>query len=134
MTAVPRLEGVVREFVARLEGVVKEEIRDRLERGLGNGRGAKSGGNGDYRAKGEKRSADEIEALEAKFLEYVGKHPGLRIEQINKELGTSTKDLMLPIRKLIAAKRLKTEGERRATKYSLSGRAHGAKGRRGRSK
>jgi hypothetical protein len=129
MTAVSRLEGVVREFVARLEGVVKEELRERLERGLGNGRGAKSA-NGHYRAKGEKRSAEEIEALETKFVEYVGKHPGLRIEQINKELGTSTKDLMLPIRKLIAARRLKTDGERRATKYSLSGRAPAAKRRR----
>ena len=28
-------------------------------------------------------------------------HPGLRIEQINKELGTLTKDLALPIRKLL---------------------------------
>jgi hypothetical protein len=130
MTAVSRLEGVVREFVARLEDAVKEEIRDRLERGMSNHRGSKAGSNGRYRAKGEKRSANEIETLEAQFLEYVGKHPGLRIEQINRELGTSTKELMLPIRKLIAAKRLKTEGERRATKYSLAGRARAAKRRR----
>jgi hypothetical protein len=133
MTAVTRLEGVVREFVARLEDAVKEEIRDRLERGLANGRGAKSA-NGHYRAKGEKRSAEEIAALEVKFIEYVGKHPGLRIEQINKELGTQTKDLMLPIRKLIASKQLKTEGERRATKYSLSGRSAGSSKRRRRAK
>jgi hypothetical protein len=52
---------------------------------------------------------------------FVAKHPGLRIEQINKELGTSTKELMLPIRKAIAAKVVKTEGERRATKYFAGG-------------
>jgi hypothetical protein len=36
------------------------------------------------------------------FAAFVKAHPGLRIEQINKELGTTTKDMALPIRKLIA--------------------------------
>ena len=43
--------------------------------------------------------------------------PGLRIEQINAELGTSTKALVLPIKKLLAAKAIKTTGTRRSTKY-----------------
>jgi hypothetical protein len=41
----------------------------------------------------------------------------MRIEQINKELGTSTRDLQLPIRKLIASGALKSKGEKRATTY-----------------
>ena len=44
-------------------------------------------------------------------------HEGLRIEQIHKELGTTTKDLALPIRKLIAEKRIKTKGQKRSTTY-----------------
>ena len=48
------------------------------------------------------------------------KHPGLRIEQINKQLGTTTKDLALPIRKLIAEGALKTKGEKRSTAYFAS--------------
>ena len=48
---------------------------------------------------------------------FVTKHPGLRIEQINKQLGTSTKDLALPIRKLIADGVIKTKGKKRSTTY-----------------
>ena len=42
---------------------------------------------------------------------------GLRIEEINRELGTTTKDLALPIRKLVADGMLAAKGQRRATKY-----------------
>ena len=52
-----------------------------------------------------------------RFHAYVMKHPGLRIEQINKQLGTTTKDLALPIRKLIADGALKAKGEKRSTTY-----------------
>jgi hypothetical protein len=41
----------------------------------------------------------------------------MRIEQINKQLGTTTKDLALPIRKLISEGALKTKGEKRSTQY-----------------
>jgi len=44
-------------------------------------------------------------------------HPGLRIEQINKELGTTTKDLALPIRKLISEAAITAKGEKRSTTY-----------------
>lgn len=47
------------------------------------------------------------------------KNPGLHIEQINKRLGTSTKDLGLPIRKLVAEGVLKPKGEKRSTSYFL---------------
>jgi predicted transcriptional regulator len=43
--------------------------------------------------------------------------PGLRMEQIAKALSSSTKELALPAKKLIAEKKIKTKGERRATKY-----------------
>ena len=52
-----------------------------------------------------------------RLLTFVSKHPGLRIEQINKQLGTTTKDLALPIRKLIADGAIKTKGEKRSTTY-----------------
>jgi hypothetical protein len=43
--------------------------------------------------RGAKRTAEDLEALSSKFASFVKSHPGLRIEQINKELGTTTKDL-----------------------------------------
>lgn len=54
---------------------------------------------------------------------FVAKHPGLRIEQINGELGSSTNELALPIRKLLAAKAIRSEGSKRSTKYFSGGSA-----------
>lgn len=69
------------------------------------------------RGRGAKRTPDELEQLQAEFMAYVAKNPGLRIEQINKELGTNTKELALPIRKLIADGALKVKGKKRSTTY-----------------
>jgi hypothetical protein len=67
---------------------------------------------------GHKRDPKVIEALQAKLLAYIAAHPGQRIEQINKGMGTTTKAIFLPIKKLIAAKKIKATGERRATAYA----------------
>jgi len=75
------------------------------------GRGRPSG------TRGVKRAPEDIEAMGARFASFVKAHPGLRIEQINKELGTTTKDLALPIRKLEAEGVITTKGQRRATQY-----------------
>jgi hypothetical protein len=64
-----------------------------------------------------KRGTSELEALGARFMKHVAEKPGQRIEQINKQLGTTTKDLALPIRKLVAEGAIKTKGERRSTTY-----------------
>ena len=67
--------------------------------------------------RGAKRTAEDLEALSTKFASFVKSHPGLRIEQINKELGTTTKDLALPIRKLISEGRISAKGKKRSTAY-----------------
>ena len=67
--------------------------------------------------RGAKRTAEDLEALSGKFASFVKANPGLRIEQINKELGTTTKDLALPIRKLIADKVISAKGQKRSTTY-----------------
>jgi hypothetical protein len=67
--------------------------------------------------RGAKRTAADLESLSAKFASFVKTHPGLRIEQINKELGTTTKDLALPIRKLIAERMISAKGQKRSTTY-----------------
>jgi len=68
--------------------------------------------------RGAKRTPADLEALSEKFASFVKANPGLRIEQINKELGTSTKDLALPIRKLIADGIVSAKGQKRSTTYS----------------
>jgi len=67
--------------------------------------------------RGAKRSAADLEALSEQFASFVKSNPGLRIEQINKELGTTTKDLALPIRKLIAEGIVSAKGQKRSTTY-----------------
>ncbi|HEV8549778.1 MAG TPA: hypothetical protein VGQ57_12135 [Polyangiaceae bacterium] len=52
---------------------------------------------------------------------FIAKSEGLRIEQIAKELQTSTRELNLPVKKLIAAKRVSTKGQKRATTYFAGG-------------
>jgi len=52
-----------------------------------------------------------------RFVGFVKKNPGLRIEQINAQLGTSTKDLVIPVRRLVASKLVRTKGEKRSTTY-----------------
>ena len=67
--------------------------------------------------RGVKRSPEDLEALSEQFAGFVKNNPGLRIEQINKELGTTTKELALPIRKLIAEGFVSAKGKKRSTTY-----------------
>jgi len=109
---------VVAGFVAQITELARRAAIDTLQSALGkhggtavlrNGRGG--------RGRGAKRTSDELDKIGDRFHDFVAKHPGLRIEQINKQLGTSTKDLALPIRKMIADGSLKTKGEKRSTMY-----------------
>ncbi|HVK78606.1 MAG TPA: hypothetical protein VM734_35145 [Kofleriaceae bacterium] len=69
------------------------------------------------RPKGAKRAPEEIEQLKEQVHAHIKEHPGERIEQINAHLGTSTAELSLPLKKLISDGAVRTEGDRRATKY-----------------
>jgi DNA-binding NtrC family response regulator len=69
------------------------------------------------RKKGEKRSKEELLAVTQRVLEHIRANSGQGVEQIAKELGTSTKELSLPLRKLLAEKKIVSKGEKRATKY-----------------
>lgn len=77
------------------------------------------------RAKGARRSSANVEATAAKFLAFVKANDGKRLEEISKGLGIHSHDLKLPAQKLLAAKAVKTTGQKRGTKYHV---AAGAKG------
>jgi len=67
--------------------------------------------------RGAKRTPEDLEALSDKVASFVKTNPGLRIEQINKQLDTTTKDLALPIRKLISEGAISAKGKKRSTTY-----------------
>jgi hypothetical protein len=121
----------VQGFVAQITELARRAAIDTLESAFGS-KTSHSGGSavatampnvGVARAgrprggRGAKRTAADLEVLSEKFAAFVKASPGLRIEQINKELGTTTKELALPIRKLIADKVVTAKGQKRSTMY-----------------
>lgn len=69
------------------------------------------------RKKGEKRTQAELAALERALASYVQSNPGKGIEAIGKALGYPTSELSRPMKKLVQRGAIRTEGEKRATKY-----------------
>jgi hypothetical protein len=122
------IQNLVQDFVNQITDAWKRAVSDALT-GVGGGGGsggrvrkagagrASTPSSSASRRKGEKRTAEELDGLAEQFLAYVQGNPGLRIEQINKQLGTTTKDLQLPIRKMIADGAVKAKGEKRSTQY-----------------
>jgi hypothetical protein len=124
-----RVQAIVDRFVSELTQVAREEARRLVLAGFGapkserltNGSTVRpsrtSRANGSHRPSGSKRSPESLQALEEKVRGFIASHPGLRIEEINQQLSTKTSELALPLRKLIAARRVKTTGQKRSTKY-----------------
>jgi hypothetical protein len=116
-------------FAADLVSLIKASAMDVVQEALGEGapaRGRRRGPGRPPRAasrrpKGAKRDPKVLEALTEKLGAFIKKNPGQRIEQIGKALGVATKELALPVKKLIAAKRVSTKGQKRATTYYSAG-------------
>ncbi len=118
----------VQSFVAQISELARRAAINTLESAFAGRAGRRGGGvavvatsNGRVGrprgGRGAKRTAADLEALSERFASFVKSNPGLRIEQINKELGTTTKDLALPIRKLISSGQVSTKGKKRSTTY-----------------
>ena len=73
-----------------------------------------------------RRSAGDVESTAASVLAHVKANPGQGVTEIAAALRLSTKDLQLPILKLLGEKKLKTKGQRRGTKYFAGGRGSGS--------
>jgi len=126
-----QINKLVEEFVAQVTAVARQAAMDTLTSALGAAGGAlarRRGGaiavtglaparGAGRRPKGAKRPQGEIAKTKGRVQDFIKTHPGLRIEQINKELGTVTRDLALPLRKLISEGTVRTEGEKRSTQY-----------------
>src|SRR5204862_3885388 len=64
-----------------------------------------------------RRTPAALEALARRLTALIQANPGLCIAQINRRMGTTTKDLALPIRKLVADGVIHVRGQKRSTTY-----------------
>jgi predicted transcriptional regulator len=70
------------------------------------------------RATGEKRSPEQLAQLVNSVANHLRSNPdGVSVEQIAAALGATTKELTLPVRKLLADKLIRAVGQKRATRY-----------------
>jgi hypothetical protein len=69
------------------------------------------------RTAGGRRSAEGVEQVGQQIVSFLKKNPDVRAEQIAAGIGSSTKELALPIKKLLADKQVAKKGQRRGTTY-----------------
>jgi hypothetical protein len=108
------IQRLVDGFVSQISDLARQAAIDTLATALG---APVRGMRGRSSGRGYKRRSKDLETLSETLVAFIAKNPGLRIEQINQQLGTTTKALALPIRKLLADGTLKSKGQRRATVY-----------------
>src|SRR5262249_23664096 len=80
-------------------------------------RGRPAAAKGAKRRAGEKRSPAVLAQVTEQVFNHIKANAGQGVEQIAKALGTTTKELTLPIRKLLAEKKVTSKGQKRATRY-----------------
>jgi hypothetical protein len=73
--------------------------------------------------KGKRRTAEDVAAMGAALINHVKSNPGQRAEQIAAALRTDPDTIRLPMQALLASRKVKTQGERRGTKYFVAGAA-----------
>lgn len=125
------LRARVESFVADLSEIIRRSALESVREALGAegaapvraarrvARTAKAAGAPRKSARGGRvrRSSADLERLSADFLSYVKAHSGERLEQIGIGMGVPTKELKRPVQLLLEAGQVRTEGQRRGTRY-----------------
>ena len=132
------VDALVRDLTAMIRESALQTVQQALggpvarKRGPGRPRGTRKAKAKKRRAKRKRirRSSEDVEALASRILGHVKANPGQGVTEIARALRRTSKDLKLPIQKLLAEKKLKTKGERRGTKYFAGGRGGGTRKRK----
>ncbi|MDB4958031.1 MAG: hypothetical protein JWO36_5600 [Myxococcales bacterium] len=115
MNPATEMQRVIDDFVSRVTDLAKRAALEAIGGAMGMSSSSykhrpSSGGRA-------KRGAEQMEAMKAKILRAIKDHPGKRSEELNAALGTTTKELALPLRQLVADKLVTTKGQRRGMTY-----------------
>ena len=114
-------------FVDDLSALVNTAAIEAVQEALGGGAGRRRRGPGRPRKTASKpgkrirRSSDDLEASAARILSHIKANPSSGVTEIAAALRKTSKDLRLPIQKLLEEKKLRTTGQRRGTKYHVTG-------------
>jgi len=114
----------IQAFAMELEALVRQAAVDAVTASLG-GAAARTSASprpvakvlSAKRSSGGKRPPELLAQTVTKAAEWIKANPGHGVEDMAKALGVVTKDLALPIQKLLANKTITRRGVKRATKY-----------------
>jgi len=106
---------VLEQVVAAMGGDIPIPYSLKTKRGPGRPRG--SGRPARAARAGGKRSSEQVAAMGENLLAHVKSKPGQRAEQIAAALRSDVKTIRLPMQQLLAAKKVRTKGQRRGTTY-----------------
>lgn len=123
-----RVDAFVSEITALVREAAIESVRDALGgKAVAAPRGRRAAAPAAGRRRGSsasdsrgRRSAADIDQAAQRILTFVSDHEGVRADEIARALGATTKELQLPMRKLVKQGELSTKGQKRATRYYLS--------------
>lgn len=130
-TADQQIRALVDAFVADLSGLVRQSALEAVHDVLGGSAPApaapkrqssapKRAASAPKKPKGGKRirrSPEDLQAMADTVQAHVRQNPGQGIEQISRELGIPSAELKHPVSLLLSSNALRTEGQRRGTKY-----------------
>jgi hypothetical protein len=140
-TATADIESLIAQFTTQLTTLVRrntlEDVLATLQGGM-NGAAPRRGpgrpaGSGKKRGRpfGSKnkpkagtrirRSSENLEEMQTALLAHVKANPGQRGDHIAAALGSDVGTIRGPMKKLIAAKQIRTEGQRRGMTYHVGG-------------
>ena len=136
------IQKLISSFAAQLESLARKAAIEQVIANLGSqagsaprrGRGrpkgstnkpvAPAGGAGIKPVqKGKRRTAEDVAAMGATLVDYVKANPGQRADQIAAALRTDPDTIRLPMQALLSSRKVKTQGQRRGTKYFVAGAA-----------
>lgn len=114
-------------FVADLTHIIRAEALEAVRQALGASaapapRRTRKAAPAARKGRGRiRRSSEDLEGLASALHSHVKSNPGQRLEQIGAAMSIDTKELKRPVQLLLGAGSLRTEGQRRGTKYFAGG-------------
>jgi hypothetical protein len=130
MASSTKLQALVDRFVSELHELFVEQAGNALRSTLGtspDARGknvvARRGRRSATPSRSGKRTPEQIASQATKLLRLIADNPGKRSEDLAPLVGVSTKELVGPLKRLLAEKKIKASGLARGTSYAVAARA-----------